>query len=192
MIKTGRWISDCGCAVCYTCDDSLPLAQIFTRDIAYTPCRIHDPVNVGKTLLADDISQLDESRVRQALLADARADDIRARVRGATAIVSVPAAAKRPKTNRQNIPMAETVAIRAESHLREDAKSILINMPEFGRDGKNGREWLFGEPVGTFDADRRLTIDLPGVPATSRVKAADAIQGAAVGDSRLALVSVRR
>lgn len=192
-IKTIRWTPDCGCAVVYTCDDAVPLDEIVTKDVAYTPCAIHDPVRAGTTLLADDISPLDESRVRAALSADAE----EAKKQGITLkqkTTTLRVGFRRPDKVRGNVPMPETEALRAEAHLKEDAKSVLINMPEFGRDGERGREFIV-DPVITYDKERKIAIELPGASAPARARAAAAIEAAANarGDSRLKLlVSVKR
>lgn len=156
MIRVTKWTSDiCGCITWFAFDDAVALEERVHTDVAYAPCGIHDPDNVERTLLLDEAGEFISERVR-------------ASSPHRVVTISDPA---RPDRARGSAPMSRSAAHRAEMYLKEDTKEILLNMPEFGRDGVNGREFIGPDPVVTFDAARNLVVDLPGAAAGNKARA---------------------
>lgn len=162
MIKITKHTSDiCGCVTWYEWDDQVAQEVRVHTDIAVSPCQIHNVLNFGKTLLVDTASLSSENIVK-----------------GSTPNITEKVSDVRPSQVKDIIPLSITVDARKEMHLKEDARSVLIQVEEiseeaFDENGKpQGREFKDGiQAIFEFDKDRKLVISLEGAETSEKESA---------------------
>lgn len=179
MIKITKHTSDiCGCVTWYEWDDQVSQELRVHTDIAVSPCEIHNKLNFGKTLLVDTASLSSENIVR-----------------GSTPNITEKVSDIRPGQIKDIIPLSITVDARKEMHLKEDARSVLIQVEgisqeAFDENGKpQGREFKDGIiTVFEFDKDRKLVISLDGAQTSEKESAETALSESVLDNQDIKII----
>lgn len=159
MIKITKHTSNiCGCITWYEWDTDDDEGSRVHTDIAVAPCKVHDPVNFGKTLVDD-----------------ATSDNSKQLVSGSTINPVEFVSDIRPPQIKDVIPLSSTIVARNEMYLQEETRSVLLQVDEISQEEFDdnlkpvGRKFKDGINAGfSFNEDRKLVVSLEGAEVSEK------------------------
>lgn len=176
MIRITKHTSNiCGCITWFQWDDQEAQGSRVFTDIAVSPCQVHDPVNYGKTLIADTTHPDSVSAVSRSsdkpleLIADVR-----------------------PSQVKDVIPLSKTIAPREEMYLREGTRAVLLQVSEISEDELDEKGAVIGRKFkdgisfeAAFDASRKMSFDLKGATQSEKDAANTAIDSSDIDGDKI-------